>query len=162
VFAGLIAFWVVSMDDPEGGSTAANSPSASASAEPTVSEEPDETTGVDAEATATATEPSEPAAAQDPAQAATEFFALIPGDLPAAHQLTSPAFQSEFPYERFSGFWDDYEDVQISNVETESDTTALVDITYVEPGGATTTERHRLTFVQGEDGRLLLERDEIA
>jgi hypothetical protein len=52
--------------------------------------------------------------------------------------------------------------VSIGNVETESDTSALVDITYVERGGAATTERHRITFVRGEGDRLLLERDVIA
>ncbi len=166
VLAGLITFWAVSMDDPDGGTTADATPSASASAsasaEPTSSEEPEETTGADAETSAPATETSEPAAAQDPSGAVTEFFALVPGDLEAAYQLTSPGFQSAYSYGNFSGFWDNYEDVRIGNVQTESDTTALVDITYVEPGGATTTERHRLTFVPGEDGRLLLEQDVIA
>ena len=77
----------------------------------------------------------------------------------AAHDLTSPDFQDEFPLERFSGFWDDFADVQVDNVEAVDDTTALVDITYVRPDGTSTTERHSLTFVQGDDGRLLLDTD---
>jgi hypothetical protein len=165
VFAGLIAFWVVSLDDPVDSSNAQETPPSSTSAEPTPSEEPEETTGAEAEETEP-TEPTETAdptsAPADPAQAVTEFFAFIPGDLSAAYPLTSPAFQSANPYEDFAGFWDNFESVRIANVETESDTTALVDITYVEPGGASQTERHRMTFVRGEDGRLLLERDVIA
>ena len=101
-------------------------------------------------------------AAGDPAAAVSDFFALIPGDLSAAHQLTSPAFQSEFPLDRFSGFWDDFSSVQISNVESEDATTALVDITYGRPDGSSETERHRITFVEGDDGQLLLDSDAIA
>ena len=92
----------------------------------------------------------------------TDFFALIPGDLSAAHALTSPAFQAEFPLDRFSGFWDDFSSVQISNVESEDATTALVDITYGRPDGSSETERHRITFVEGDDGQLLLDNDAIA
>jgi serine/threonine protein kinase len=167
VLAGLVAFWVLSLNDPDDASNAQDPPAASASAGPTESAEPTEPTGAGSEETTGAeetgaTETAGTASPEDPAQAVSDFFALVPDDLPAAHQLTSPAFQSEFPLERFSGFWDDYEDVQISNVQTESDTSALVDITFVEPGGAATTERHRITFVRGEDGRLLLERDVMA
>jgi serine/threonine protein kinase len=166
VLAGLIAFWVMSLNDPGEDSNAQNSPPAATTAAPTATatatatEEADETTGEESGAGETGAAETTPA--QDPAQAVTQFFALVPGDLPAAHQLTSPAFQSEFPLARFAGFWDDYEDVRVSNVQTEGDTTALVDITFVEPGGASTTERHRITFVRGDGGRLLLERDVIA
>jgi hypothetical protein len=162
VLVGLIAFLALRPDD-QAPSTEATSPTASSpSAEPTESEPADDTAAEETTAEPTPAETTQPAAAQDPAAAVTEFFALVPGNLPAAHQLTSPGFQSEFPLSRFSGFWDDYESVQISNVQTESPTSALVDITYVEPGGSSTTERHRITFVQGEGGRLLLERDVIA
>ena len=89
----------------------------------------------------------------------TEFFSLLPGDLTAAHELTSPDFQAEFPLDRFSGFWDDFADVQVDNVVAQDDTTALVDITYVRPDGSSTTERHAIGFVEGEDGRLLLDDD---
>jgi hypothetical protein len=162
VLIGLIAFLTLRPDD-QAPSAEANSPTASSpSAEPTESEPADETAAEETPEETAPAETTQPAAAQDPAQAVTEFFALIPGNLPAAHQLTSPGFQSEFPLSRFSGFWDDYESVRIGNVQTESPTSALVDITYVQPGGSSTTERHRVTFVMGQDGRLLLERDVIA
>jgi hypothetical protein len=157
--AGLIVVWAVDPFGDDGsnaaeGSSAASSPAAAepttGETEPSASEEP------------TSASETQPAAAQDPAQAVSAFFALIPGDLPAAHQLTSPAFQSEFPLDRFSGFWDDFSSVQISNVESENATTALVDITYGRPNGSSQTERHRITFVEGDGGRLLLDSDAIA
>ena len=166
--AGLIAFFVTTMGNGGETDTTASDPAPSTSAEPTAQPEPSpearSDTTADATADTTAQETSAPPspAVQDPAQAVTEFFALVPGDLAAAHQLTSPGFQSQFPLARFSGFWDDFQDVQIGNVQTESDTTALVDITYVGRDGSTTTERHRVTFVRGEGGQLLLDRDVIA
>ena len=39
------------------------------------------------------------------------------------------------------------------------DTNVLLDITYVE-NGSSQTERHRITFVRGDDGRLLLDNDD--
>ena len=88
------------------------------------------------------------------------FFALLPGDVAAAHALTSPSFQAEFPLSRFSGFWDDFSDVRVSNVQAQGDDRATADITYVRLNGSTVTESHELRFEAGEDGRLLLDRDE--
>ena len=87
-----------------------------------------------AEETAAASHPPDgrAAAAGDPAEAVTAFFALVPDDLPAAYELTSPAFQREFPLDAVLRLLGRLLDVRISNVQTESDTTALVDITYVE------------------------------
>ncbi|RBY84577.1 serine/threonine-protein kinase [Blastococcus sp. TF02A-30] len=100
--------------------------------------------------------------AGDPATAVTEFFALVPGDLEAAYELTSPGFQENFPFGNFAGFWGGFSRVQVSGIEADGDDRALADITYVRPDGSSTTERHELRFVRGDDGRLLLERDEIA
>jgi serine/threonine protein kinase len=169
LLAGLVVFLLTDPFGGDGGSQAGESPAPTSSAAPSTTPEPSPTgaeeTGTTDEAagSGTSSPPAETApAAADPVQAATAFFALVPDDLPAAHALTSPSFQSEFPLSRFSGFWDDFASVSIGNVEAVDDTTALADITYVQPGGATTTERHRLTFVRGEDGRLLLESDVIA
>ena len=49
--------------------------------------------------------------------------------------------------------------MQISNIESEDATTAMLDITYVRPDGSSETERHRITFVEGDDGQLLLDSD---
>jgi tRNA A-37 threonylcarbamoyl transferase component Bud32 len=165
---GLVVFLLTDPFGGDGGSEAEESPAPTSSAAPSTTPEPsptgDEETGTTDEAagSGTSSPPADTEPAADPVEAVTAFFALVPDDLPAAHALTSPGFQSEFPLARFSGFWDDYESVSIGNVEAEGDTTALVDITFVEPGGASTTERHRITFVRGDDGRLLLESDVIA
>lgn len=146
----------------DGGTEAQESPTTSAAPSTTAEPSPTEDEGGGTEASETTTDDSGPGdgeAAGDPVAAVNSFFALVPDDLEAAHALTSPDFQAEFPLERFSGFWGDYADVQISNVQAEDETTALVDITYVEPNGTTSTERHRVTFVRGEDGRLLLDQD---
>lgn len=162
--AGLVAFLLTDpLGDDEQGSTAQESPAATTSAAPETSDPPaeddaDETTAAGDEEEA----PADGEPARDPSAAVSNFFALIPDDLAAAHQLTSPGFQAEFPFERFSGFWDDFESVQVSNIQTQDETSALVDITYVRPGGSSETERHLITFVADDDGRLLLDRDVIA
>jgi outer membrane biosynthesis protein TonB len=162
VLAGLIVFWAIALDgDGSDPSDAAGATTTSAEptdeAEETTAEQSSPSTGQ----SSTSSE-SEPAAAGDPAQAATNFFALIPDDLDAAYQLTSPEFQANTPFGNFSGFWDDFSSVQIGNVRAEDDTTALVDITYVRPDGSSETEPHRIRFVAGDDGRLLLLDDRIA
>ncbi|SOC47645.1 Serine/threonine protein kinase [Blastococcus aggregatus] len=176
--AALIGFWALGRDDPGGSDTQAEgsaSPSAEApaSASPSASEEPqteDDTTADPTDDAAPSAEPTEPtgqqptepvvAPATDPASAVRAFFALVPGNLDAAYQLTSPGFQQRFPLASFSGFWDDFSSVQISNIEPRGDDRALADITYVRPDGSSTTERHELRFEADANGRLLLDRDE--
>jgi serine/threonine protein kinase len=160
VLAGLIVFWAVKPDDPGAGAASGSASAATTTAAETTAEarETDPSSEPTTEESITASETG-PAGSQDPVQAVSTFFALIPGDLPAAHGLTSPDFQAEFPLARFSGFWDDFSSVQVSNIEEEDDTTAVLDITYVSPDGSRETERHRMTFVRGEDGRLMLRRD---
>jgi serine/threonine protein kinase len=167
VLAGLIVFWSVALndgDDPSDNASANDTNSAQTSEQ---SEQPtDEPSGGDEESPSTDESTSsstaeEPATAADPAAAATEFFSHIPGDLPTAYELTSPAFQSRFPYDgSFAGFWSDFSSVQISDVVAESDTSALLNITYNRPDGSSETEYHRITFVRGDDGRLLLDNDD--
>jgi hypothetical protein len=163
VLAGLIVFWAVALDG-DGSDPPDSAGATTTSAQPT--DEAEETTAEQSSpstAQSTTSSESEPAAADDPAQAVTSFFADVPGDLPAAYQLTSPAFQAEFPYEeRFAFFWNQFSSVQISDVEADGDTAALVSITYNRPDGSSETERHRITFIRGDDGRLLLDSDDPA
>ncbi len=178
----LVGFWVLGPDSTEGRGTEAEgaTPSSSEAApsdepqseEPQSEDQPPEdaasgnspgsTGGTGAEpAPDTAQQPTGAAGgpADDPAAATSAFFALIPGDLAAAHALTSPSFQAEFPLARFSGFWDDFRSVRVSNVQADGDDRATAQITYVRPDGSTETEQHELRFVTGDDGRLLLDRD---
>ena len=184
--AAVIGFVLLNPDDPDGSAgnqadeTPSSSPSSSSptsssptSSAPTSSSPPaSETQQTDAagETSGSATGTSSPPtpapapevpapAAGDPAAATRAFFALVPGNLQAAHQLTSPSFQAEFPLARFSGFWDDFTSVEVSNIQPQGDDRALADITYVASDGTRTTERHELRFEADASGRLLLDRD---
>jgi hypothetical protein len=178
--AALLGFWALGRDDPSGSDTQADDPASSSSSSPSsseaapsddaqaeepASEEPTGGTGTGTDEGAAeppAPQPADvvPAPAGDPASAVRAFFALVPDDLAAAHQLTSPSFQAEFPLARFSGFWDDFSSVQVSNVQADGDDRATADITYVRPDGTSETEQHELRFETDENGRLLLDRDE--
>jgi hypothetical protein len=155
VLAGLIAVWAIDPFGGNDGSAAQGAPTGTTSAAtaPTSASE--------------STAPTAPTVAagsvrgRDVDKAVKDFFKLLPGDLEAAHQLTSPAFRSQFPMERFAGFWQEFRDVKVSNVRTEDGSTAAtVDIEYVWPDGRRQTERHVLTFVVGDDGELLLDGDD--
>jgi hypothetical protein len=161
--AGLIVFWVVALGNDPADSAASDS-SADATQSSAASSDTAQPTESDSSNTAEESTPATSAApaAGDPASAASAFFADIPGNLEAAYQLTSPEFQANHSFADFSGFWDDFSSVQIANVRTEGDTTALLDITYVRPDGSSETEPHRMRFVQGQDDRLLLLDDVIA
>ncbi len=186
--AAVIGFVLLRPDDGDGAGTGndassttpSSSPSSSSPSspssespqpadQPSGSRPPDEPTP-SSPAGGTAGQTSEPSTQQptgevvapagDPAAAVRAFFALVPGNLDAAYQLTSPGFQQRFPLANFSGFWDDFSSVQISDVQPEGDDRALADITYVRPDGSRTTERHELRFEADASGRLLLDRDE--
>jgi serine/threonine protein kinase len=164
VLGGVIAFWAIDPFAGNGSNTQAPSPdTSSAPANPTTQEATPSASGQTP--TSAASPASTPAGAgsvraQDVTKAVTDFFKQVPGNLPAAHQLTSPAFQSKFPLDRFSGFWSEFKDVKVSNIQTQDgSTTATVDIEYIWPDGRRQTERHVLTFVQADDGRLLLDSD---
>jgi serine/threonine protein kinase len=161
LLAGLIVFLVTRPDDPAApnDATATTSAATSSSAAGTTSESSAEETSASTTAGTTSASETAPATGTGPGQAANEFFALIPGNLSAAYDLTSPAFQSRFSYGSFSGFWDDFSSVRISNVEERDGSTAVLDITYVKTNGSSTTEHHQLTFTRSGDGRLLLEQD---
>ena len=180
--AAVIGFVALGPDDDAGTGTQADettsSPSspetqAPTSSPPTSSSPPASETqqtdpaGETTPTTATTTSSQTPApevqepAAEDPAAAVTRFFSFIPGDVPTAYQLTSPRFQEEFSEQRFAAFYDQFSDVQVSDVVTESATSALATVTYVG-GSGTGPERKRITFVRGDDGTLLLDSDVAA
>ena len=167
--AGFLTIWLV---DPFGddGSNAQATPAATSSsaAEPTT-EATTEATQTTAAPTLESTTVSAadtpdnppPAAGGDVDKAVKDFFAGLPGDLEEAYALTSPGFQDRFPYGTFAGFWDDFEDVKVSNIRTEDGSAAAtVDITYIWPDGRRQTEQHLVTFVAGDDETLLLDTDE--
>jgi eukaryotic-like serine/threonine-protein kinase len=166
VMAGLIAFWSLDPFGRDDGS-AAQDPTATTSpgaAEPSTepSDEPDTSDSPTPASESTEAPPAAAASvrAHDVDKAVKDFFELLPDDVEDAHALTSPAFQSEFPMDRFEEFWDGFEDVKVSHIQTQDGSTAAtVDIEYTPSDGDKQTERHLLTFVMGEDGRLLLDTD---
>jgi serine/threonine protein kinase len=165
VLAGFIAFWTLDPFAGNGSNTQGSSADTSPAGPTTAQTEPSASEGTGTSAGSPASTPVDAGSvrAQDVEKAVTDFFANVPGNLEAAHALTSPAFQREFPLDRFSGFWSEFQDVKVSNIKTEDgSTTATVDIEYIWPDGRRQTERHVLTFVVGDDGALLLERDAAA
>jgi hypothetical protein len=164
VLAGLIGFWLFDPFAGNGSDTQGASPAtSSAPANPTTQEATPSTSGqTQTSATSPASTPAGAGSvrAQDVDKAVKDFFKQVPGNLGAAHQLTSPAFQGKFPIDRFSGFWSQFQDVKVGNIQpADGSTTATVDIEYIWPDGRRQTERHVLTFVQADDGRLLLDND---
>jgi tRNA A-37 threonylcarbamoyl transferase component Bud32 len=168
LLVGLAAFLLL---DPlaDDGSTAQESPPATTPAAPTESAEPEPTTSETATPSDTATPSSdtggtavngESVRAKDVEKTVKDFFSDIPGDPQSAYKLTSPSFQSRYPYDGFEGFWSEFDKVNVSNIRAEDGSTAAtVDIEYVWPDGRRQTERHVLTFVV-DGGRLLLDGDD--
>jgi hypothetical protein len=163
VLAGAIAF--LAFDPFSGGDSNASGSSAdtSASATEPTSEATQPSTSESAPTTsapAPTTAAGGPLRAQDVDKAVKDFFKDVPDDLQDAYARTSPSFQSRYPYEGFVGFWSAFDDVKVSNIRTEDGSpSATVDIEYIWPDGKRQTERHVITFVEG-DGGLLLDGDD--
>jgi serine/threonine protein kinase len=164
VLAGLIAFWAAALDPDDPTNDASSTPTAASEPAPTPTES-------DAAPSTEPTTEEQPGggpdaagsvSAEDVDDAAQEFFSHLPDDPEDAYALTSPSFQSRFPYDGFANFWRQYEDVNVEAVEAQDgSTTAAVEIEYVwADGSPPQTELHQVSFVIGDDGQLLLESDE--
>ena len=164
VLVGLIALWAV---DPFAGnsSDAQGSSTASTSASPPTTEptQPSATSAAQssAETSAATSADAGPAGAQNVDKAVKSFFKDIPKNLQAAYAQTSPGFQQQHSYASFSGFWNGFQDVKVSNVRPgDGGTSATVDIQYIWSADHKQTERHVLSFVTGDNGTLLLDSDD--
>jgi hypothetical protein len=166
VLAGLIALWVADPFANDGSNAqGSSSPSTSSSPPATQSSEPAPTSASESSAPASTTQPATGGTvrAQDVDKAVKDFFKNIPGNLQAAYQLTSPAFQSAHSFANFSGFWGEFKDVKVSNIQSaDGSTQPTLDIQYVFKDGRQQTEHHVLKFVQGGGGQLLLDSDNQA
>jgi hypothetical protein len=167
VLAGLAALWLTdpfahNSSDASGSTTAGTSSSPPA----TESSRPAPTSASEPSAPATTTAPPATGGtvrAQDVDKAVKNFFKDIPGNLQAAYQLTSPAFQNAHSYPDFSGFWSEFKDVRISNIQAaDGSLQPTLDIQYVFKDGRQQTEHHVLQFSQGAGGQLLLDSDNQA
>jgi len=165
VLAGLIALWAADpFADNSSDAQRSSGASTSASQPATESSASSATSAPESTAATSAATSADNGAVRPPdvEKAAKDFFNDIPGNLQAAYQLTSPGFQGRFSYADFSGFWDDFKDVKISNVHASDATSATLDILYVFQDGRQQTEHHVLKFSQGDGGRLLLDSDNQA
>ncbi|MGY1651609.1 protein kinase domain-containing protein [Geodermatophilus sp. SYSU D01119] len=112
---------------------------------------------------------SEPPPAADPATEAREtleqYYTLLPGDTAAAYELTGPTLQSRASYGYYEDFFSRWSDINLLDVRDVVDRgdviTATTDVEFLAPGDRL-VETHAVTFVRGEDGRLLIDLDVLA
>jgi hypothetical protein len=161
---GLIALWTLDPFSGDGTAASGSSGGASSSAPATSpsASEPAPSSSAETSASESAGPPVDAGTVKgsDVDRAVKDFFKGIPNDQQAAYALTSPGFQSQHPYESFSGFWQGFKDAKVDNIRTEDgSTSATVDITYVTSDNSRQTEQHLLSFVPGNDGSLLLDDD---
>jgi hypothetical protein len=163
VLAGLIALWAVN-PFADNRSTAQGSSTAGTSAsQPTTQPTATSASQSSAETSASTSTDAGPAGGQGGQgvdKAVKDFFKNIPKNLEAAYAQTSPGFQQQHSYGSFSGFWAGFQDVKVSNIRAgDGGMSATVDIQYVWSGDRKQTERHVLSFVTGDNGKLLLDND---
>jgi serine/threonine protein kinase len=165
VVGGLIALSAIdpfanNTSDAQGSSGAgASSPAPQPTTQPT---EPSTKSSAAASSASSAAPPTDAASVkrQDVDKAVKDFFSNIPKNLQAAYQLTSPGFQGQHSFDNFAGFWNEFSDVKISNIQSaDGSTQPTLDIQYVFKDGRQQTEHHVLTFVVGDGGKLLLDSD---
>ncbi|MGY1664637.1 protein kinase domain-containing protein [Geodermatophilus sp. SYSU D00696] len=148
--------------DPSSGSapTAGGPPATEASptseSEP-VSESPAEDPGQESPA------PANPAT--EARETLEQYYALLPDDAAGAYELTGPTLQSRASlgyYEDFFGRWSEVNLLEVRDVTDAGDRiTATTRVEFLNPGERL-VETHAVTFVRGEDGRLLIDLDVVA
>ncbi|HLM16606.1 MAG TPA: serine/threonine-protein kinase, partial [Acidimicrobiia bacterium] len=121
--------------------------------------------------TAATTSPTSqvPPASTDPAteveQLLDEYYRLVPGNPRTAYSLTGPSLRSRVSYQSYAGFWSTWSEVSLLDVRDVSvdggRITAITDVEFTRPG-ETQDETHAVTFVRGEDGKLLVDLDVLA
>lgn len=113
-------------------------------------------------ATTTSPSPSAPPDAADLRAAVTDYYALVDsGDLEAAYALLSPGFQADQPFARYQDFWNGIDSVTVRGrpeVDVEA-MRATARLRYIRADGSRSDEAITLTFVVGDDGTLLIDRD---
>ncbi len=159
--------------DPPASSSSAPSTAASTdevaeeSADPaptSAEEEPPSTPSTSAQTTPSTSDT--PAPPPDPATQVEEtlelYYALLPGDTESAYTLTGPTLRGQVGFGSYSGFFNTWSEVSLLDVRNVSDDgnriTATTDVEFTRPGERQ-VETHAVTFVRGDDGRLLVDRD---
>ena len=161
-FAGLIVFWVVSLNDPEDGSTAQSPTSApSTSAEPTA-EEPEPSAELTPEETSAEPTPEAPA---DPLSAANvttflgDYHQQVLSDPRGAYARTGPTLRANIGEDAYVDYWSQFSEVRISDIQAvDGQTTATASLELVYPNGTRESGLHQFTFLV-RDGQLILDSD---
>jgi serine/threonine protein kinase len=103
-------------------------------------------------------QPSPTAAPQAPTAAISDYYALLPGSLPAGYaKLTDQFKQSRnLTLANYEGFWHQYQSVTVSGVTQQGPDRVSADVTYVTTGGNTIVEHDTFTLVQ-QNGQWLID-----
>ena len=180
--------WLALRGSGEDPGTSAGAPTSSADAgdEPTGAAGPTESEPTGSDPTGSGPTESEPAdgepsdspdptseeteaAPPDPATEAREtleqYYTLLPGDTAAAYELTGPTLQSRASYGYYEDFFSRWSDINLLDVRDVTDQgdviTATSEVEFLAPGDRL-VETHAVTFVRGDDGRLLIDLDVVA
>jgi hypothetical protein len=189
VLAASLGTWLVVRDDGTGGaasadpgtssseapaddSPAGDDPATDPPADPTTegapsSEAPDTTAQepTTAPETTQETSPAPPDPATEARQTLEQYYTLLPGDPAAAYELTGPTLQSRASYGYYEDFFSRWTEIDLLDVRDVTDRgdriTATTDVEF-RNAGERLVETHAVTFVRGDDGRLLIDLDVVA
>ncbi len=148
--------------EPETTATTTTSTTTTTTEAPTTTEE--ETTTTSSTTTST-TAPAAPVTDEALATAASDYYALVgAGDLETSYARLSPAYQQRNPFDRYRTFWTEtVRSVRVQGPvrgDAEAGSVSLT-LRFGLPDGGTSVEDARLTFVQGDDGALLIDSYEV-
>jgi len=166
VFAGLIVFWAVALDD--GDPSAAESPSSTTSSAATSAEESSESSGSTSESTegsSSSEQTSESTADGDPLSAdnietfLTDYHAQVLTDPRAAYARTGPTLQANISEDNYVAYWEQFSDVRLSDIQaSDGNNVATATMQLVYTDGSDETSQHTFTFIV-QDGQLILDSD---
>lgn len=91
-----------------------------------------------------------PPAATNAAQALTDYYNLIPGDLNAGWARLTDNFKAGrgLDFGQYQSFWSQFADVVATNVAQQGDNVVSATINYTRKDGSTFSEQHTYTLVQ--------------
>ncbi|WP_222262269.1 serine/threonine-protein kinase [Modestobacter marinus] len=175
LLAGLVTAGVlwVNRDPADGGAPAAQSSSAPRSTPAPSTPAPSSTAApstteqtTSSSAPPTTTEPSPPPApapdtAAEVQQAVTNYYALLPDDPEAAWEQTGPRLRAQVGGRGdYIAFWSRFRSVELGAVQAQDGSlVATAPVTFREEDGSVSAERHEITLVRDDDGRLLIDYD---
>ncbi|WP_035937074.1 hypothetical protein, partial [Knoellia aerolata] len=106
--------------------------------------------------------PASPATTSRLASAITDYYALLPGDTAQAWPLMTADYQSRNAggRESYEAFWNEINDVSVSDVEATAPDRVVATLTYTRDNGRVDVERTSFRLVD-EGGRLKIAASEV-